>query len=221
MKILVVDDHALIREGLRSVLAEALGPDSGTSIVAEAASAHHASEQLGAQPDIDLLLLDLNLPDGDGLELVADVRDRYPGTAIVVLSAREDRATILAVLGHGAQGFIPKSASRDVMIRALQLVLAGSSYVPPAALGATGTMGTTGDKAPPPGPPDLGLNDRQAAILNLMMQGRSNKLICRALDLAEATVKNNVTVILKALSANNRTEAVIRATEIGWNVRRL
>ena len=124
-------------------------------------------------------------------------------------------------LDSGALGFIPKSAPREVMLCALNLIFSGGMYIPPEILGRQ-------EQAPPQPPPtaqgasgtDLGLTERQMDVLALMMQGRSNKLICRALGLAEPTVKNHVTAILRALKASNRTEAVINAAARGVDPRR-
>jgi DNA-binding NarL/FixJ family response regulator len=206
MKILVVDDHALIREALRGVLAE-LAP--GASI-AEAADARGAAQCVGADPILDLVLLDLNLPDRSGFELLAELRERHPSVAVVMLAASNARDDIARALELGASGFIPKSASRDVMLNALKLILAGGVYVPPEILGRDHA-----GSARPASASELGLTQRQLDVLALMMQGRSNKVIARELDLAEPTVKNHVTAILKALKVGNRTEAVVAAAALG------
>ena len=210
MKILVVDDHVLIREALRGLFRE-LKPDA---LVFEAADAAQAMEQLAAQPDIALILLDLSLPDRDGLGLLAELRARHPAISVVVLSGFADRANVMRALDQGALGFIPKSAGREVMMSALSLVFSGGVYIPPEILDA----GTPAAAKPPAPPVDLGLTDRQVDVLALMMQGKSNKAICRRLDLAEATVKNHVTAILKVLGVSNRTEAVLAASARGWQV---
>ena len=128
MKILVVDDHALIREALRGVLLE-LKPEAG---VIDASSCREALELAQANAaELDLVLLDLGLPDGDGFDTLGELRDLYPAVAIVVLSAAKDRDSVTKALDLGALGFIPKSASRAVMVSALQLVFAGGIYVPP------------------------------------------------------------------------------------------
>ena len=209
MKILVVDDHVLIREALRGLLRE-LKPDAS---VFEAADAAQAMEQLAAEPDIALILLDLSLPDRDGLGLLAELRARHPGISVVVLSGFADRANVMRALDQGALGFIPKSAGREVMTSALSLVFSGGVYIPPEILAS---KSPTARLQPPAS--DLGLTGRQADVLALMMQGKSNKAICRRLDLAEATVKNHVTAILKALGVSNRTEAVLTASARGWQV---
>jgi DNA-binding NarL/FixJ family response regulator len=213
MKILVVDDHTLIREALRGVLQE-LKPEAD---VMDASSCREALELAQANAgELDLILLDLSLPDGDGFDTLGELRDLYPAVAIVVLSASRDRDSVTKALDLGALGFIPKSASRAVMVSALQLVFAGGIYVPPEIL----------QKAPmsspvsaPMSPSELGLTERQIDVLALMMEGKSNKAVCRELDLAEATVKNHVTAILRALKVTNRTEAVIAVAEFGWKLK--
>ena len=136
-----------------------------------------------------------------------------------------DRDTVVKALDLGALGFIPKSAQRKVMISALQLVLSGGVYIPPQALShavpvPSPSIPPTAANGPAPrpslSPADLGLTERQVDVLALMMQGKSNKAICRELDIAEQTVKTYVTAILKALSVANRTEVVIAANERGW-----
>jgi DNA-binding NarL/FixJ family response regulator len=215
MKILVVDDHVLIREALRGVLKE-LRPDAA---VLEAADHRRATELVAEHADFGLILLDLNLPDGDGFSMLADVRERYPGTSVVVLSAQQDRASVVKALDLGALGFIPKSAQREVMVAALELVFAGGIYIPPEILAhqePEPAPHPAATDSPRPSPRDLGLTERQLEVLALMMQGKSNKAICRVLDVAEPTVKNHVTAIFKALKVTNRTEAVIAVLESGW-----
>ena len=220
MKILVVDDHALIREALRGVLKEI----KGDAVVLEASDCRQTTRLIEEHPDLDLMLLDLTLPDGSGLGMLAGLRESHPAMSIVVLSALQDRDNVLKALDLGAQGFIPKSAQRAVMLSALQLILSGGIYIPPEILAGQ----TPGTEAPMAGatdlqkasPSELGLTDRQLDVLALMMEGKSNKAICRVLDLAEPTVKNHVTAILKALKVTNRTEAVIAVGELGWELPR-
>jgi DNA-binding NarL/FixJ family response regulator len=222
MKILVVDDHALIREAMRGALKEL----DGEAVILEASDSRETMALIEAHADLELILLDLTLPDRDGFAVLTELRARYPAISVVVMSALQDRDTVVRALDLGALGFIPKSAQRKVMISALQLVLSGGVYIPPQALSHV---------APPPSPPppasngpatgrpalspcELGLTERQVEVLALMMQGKSNKAICRVLDLAEPTVKNHVTAILKALKVTNRTEAVIAVGEMKWEL---
>ncbi len=213
MKILVIDDHVLIREALRGVLKE-LKRDA---VLLDASTSSQAMQIIADHPDIGLILLDLNLPDRDGFEVLAELREHHPAITVVVLSALQDRSVVLKALDCGALGYIPKSAKREVMISALKLVFAGGIYIPPEILARE----TRSTPSPEPSaqkisPSDLGLTDRQLDVLALMMQGKNNKLICRTLNLAEPTVKNHVTAILKALKVSNRTEAVITANQLGW-----
>jgi DNA-binding NarL/FixJ family response regulator len=219
MKILVVDDHALIREALHGVLQE-LKPEAG---VIDASSCREALQLAQANAGaLDLVLLDLGLPDGDGFDTLGELRDLYPAVAIVVLSASKDRDSVTKALDLGALGFIPKSASRAVMVSALQLVLAGGIYVPPEILQRPQDAPMSAPASAPmpaPSPSELGLTERQIDVLALMMQGKSNKAVCRELDLAEATVKNHITAILRALKVTNRTEAVLAVAAFGWKLK--
>jgi len=219
MKVLVVDDHVLIREALRGVLKE-LKEDA---TVLEAPDCGQAMRQIAEHQDLALILLDLNLPDGNGFAVLTELRQRYPAISIVVLSGFHDRANVVQALDLGAMGFIPKTSPREVMVNALRLVFSGGIYIPPEILirGETGAGAAPAAPKPPISPGDLGLTERQVEVLALMMQGKSNKAICRVLDLAEPTVKNHVTAILKALEVTNRTEAVIAVTALGWELPRV
>ena len=195
MKILVVDDHVLIREALRDVLKEI----SDDASVLEASDHAATVRLLNAHGDIQLLLLDLHLPDGDGLSMLAKLREDRPEIPVIVLTGLCERSIVLKALDGGALGFIPKTSSREVMVQAIRLVLAGGVYIPQEALQQPGAA-----PAEQRSPNELGLTERQLEVLALMLQGKSNKAICRALDVAEATVKNHVTAILKALNVSTR-----------------
>ena len=214
MKILLVDDHALIRDALRGVLKEL----TGDPVVLEASDCRQAMRLIEAHPDLHLILLDLNLPDRDGFAMLADLRKRYATISLVVLSASRDRETVIRALDLGALGFIPKSAPRDVMVNALRLVFGGGIYIPPKALGRSESKEQQPVTERRVSPADLGFTERQMEVLTLMMQGKSNKAISRILDVAEPTVKHHVTAILKALKVANRTEAVVAAGSLGWQL---
>jgi DNA-binding NarL/FixJ family response regulator len=218
VKILVVDDHALIREALRGLLKEL----KGDVTVLEAATCGQAMRLVADHTDLKLILLDLSLPDRDGFSALAEMRELYPAISVVVLSGLNDRSSVVKALDLGALGFIPKSGQREVMLGALQIVFAGGIYIPPEILGpeepSAASQTTKQGNRPHVSPADLGLTGRQLDVLALMMQGKSNKAICRVLKLAEPTVKNHVTAILKALEVSNRTEAVIAASEMNWQL---
>ncbi len=220
MNILVIDDHALIRDALRGVLRQ-LRSDAS---VFEASDCRQAMRIIEDHPNLDLILLDLNLPDRDGFSVLADLRERYPAIAIVVLSALQDRHNVIRALELGALGFIPKTTPREVMLSALQLVFSGGIYIPAEILGREETsllQSPSANDLARVQPTDLGLTARQIEVLALMAQGRTNKAISRTLDLAEPTVKNHITAILKALKASNRTEAVITVGKFGWDLPRV
>jgi len=212
-KILVVDDHVLIRDALRAALKEV----DADAVVLEAANSQQATRLIDEHDDLKLVLLDLNLPDGDGYSMLADLSERRPELSVVILTGQQDRNSVIKALDLGAAGFIPKSGQRDVMLGALQLVFAGGIYIPPEILAHDESREDRKAVARPT-PSDLALTERQLDVLALMMQGKSNKAICRVLNLAEATVKKHVTEVLRALNVTNRTEAVIAVKEMGWEL---
>ena len=209
MKALIVDDHPLIQQAVGNVL-RALDSTVDVVVAGDCDAALELAGR-GAQPNI--VLLDLNLPGLSGIPALKRWRTRFPATAVIVLSALEDRQTIVAAMTAGAAGYIPKSSSNDVMREAVRLVLAGGKYLPPSLL------------TPAPVPPRtkraidsaaaLGLTDRQLAVLRLIAKGASNKLICRELELAERTVKAHVSAVLRALNVGSRTQAAVEAMRLG------
>src|SRR5262245_30665181 len=172
MKILLVDDHVLIRDALRSVLNEV----KGDAVVLEASDSRQAMALIAEHPELGLILLDLNLPDRDGFSLLAELRERYPAISVVVLSGQHDRGSVVKALDLGALGYIPKSGQREVMLSALQLVFAGGIYIPPEILGRDEPSARPRDGTPPVAnrpavsPADLGLTERQVDVLSLMMK---------------------------------------------------
>ena len=223
MKILVVDEHFLIRDALCAVIKEL----KNDATVLEAADGRQTMQLVSEQRDIALVLLELDLPDRDGMSVLRELRERHPVISVVVLSARQERASVAKALDLGAHGFIPKSGQREIMLSALNLVFAGGVYIPPEILvcedlplpkpALTRLAADTARVTPG----DLGLTGRQLDVLALMMQGKSNKAICRVVELALPTVKNHVTAVLKALKVTNRTEAVIAVGELGWELPRV
>lgn len=219
VKILVADDHPLLREALQHVLREL---DSGVTLL-EAATGDDV-RRLAARhaDDLDLVLLDICLPGVRGLELFDELRADHPALPLVALSALDDPGTVKAVLSGGAMGFIPKSSSHQVMVSALRLVLAGGRYLPPQLI--AGELESMPMRAASPAAAaevsaeDLGLTGRQQQVLALLAKGKSNKQICRELGLAEATVKIHVTAILRALKVSTRTQAVVMINQLGLRV---
>ena len=212
MKVLAVDDHPLIREALRYVL-KALDPSVE---LLEAQNLSEARDLSARHEDISLTLLDLGLPGTAGFAALRELRELRPDIPVVVLSASDDPDTVLGALDEGAMGFIPKASKNDVLVNALRLVLSGGVYLPAQALRQDAPQQS---HVVPPAQSisyrDVGLTERQAEVLALLIQGKPNKLICRELDLAEGTVKIHVTAILKALKVTNRTQAVVAVSRLG------
>jgi len=206
VKILVADDHALIREAFRHLLS---GQVSGATVL-EAGDCEAAYQLIEQHSDLDLVLLDLRLPGTGGMAMLEKLRADHPTLPIVVVSALEDPGTVRSALARGAMGFIPKSSSNEVMLNALRLVLSGGRYLPPEILSGDGSAA-----APPSSIDQVHLTDRQREVLALMVQGKSNKHICRELGLAEATVKIHVTAILRALRVTSRAQAIVAVNQLG------
>jgi DNA-binding NarL/FixJ family response regulator len=152
------------------------------------------------------------LPDRDGFSMLAELRERYPGIAVVVLSASNKDHDVRRALALGALGYIPKTTPLNVMLGALKLVFSGGTYIPPEILKRA--TSPTGEDAALRSPSTLGLTERQIEVLALLREGKSNKAIARALGVSEPTVKNHITVIFKALKVTSRTEAVIASGKL-------
>ncbi len=213
MKILIADDHELFRDGLRHVLEQL----NGTVTVIEASDFPQAIAKAEAEPDISIVLMDLSMPGMSWAEGLQALRAKLPpDVPVIILSASDERRHVVQAVNLGAQGFIPKTSSSKVMLRALELVLSGGVYLPPALLIEQAENPTYPAALDQNGNPDTSfLTPRQREVLYLLGQGKSNKEIARVLELAEGTVKLHVTAILKALGVNNRTRAVVAAAQLG------
>jgi DNA-binding NarL/FixJ family response regulator len=218
VKILIVDDHPVMRGGLRACLAD-FDPAIG---IAEAASVQEAVRAATEAPASDIVLLDLSMPGCTGIEALMTFRESVdPCPPIVVFSASDDAATVVAALDAGAMGYIPKSSTPAVLQSALRLVLAKGIYVPPSIL-AAGALPRSG--GPPAGArplrklAELGLTPRQQEVCALMVKGRAVKHIARELDISPATVKAHLQPILRMLHAENRTEAIVELHRLGFSL---
>lgn len=213
MRILIVDDHALFRQGLRFLLRDL---DADLEI-AEAADCEQAM-RLAAQP-FSIVLLDLHMPGVAGLEALDAMRHAFESSRIVVLSGEEDPRQVRRAIDAGAAGFIPKSSSPEVLIGALRLVLADGVYLPAVALKGVGdsevlAVGTiTRDRL------SEALSERQIDVLRKAVQGKANKVIARELKIAEGTVKSHLSAAFRALGVHNRTEAVYAAAQSGLQLK--
>ena len=208
MKALLVDDHGLFREGLALLLQHHFH----VRALLHAASLQQAVAEVTQHADLDLVLLDLGLPDSRGLDALPALHEAAPGARIVVLSADDAPHTVRSAIEQGAAGFIPKTAHADLLRRALAIVLQGGVYLPASLLGSEPPAAAPADGDARPA---LDLSPRQHDVLKLLVQGATNKHICRQLDLSESTVKTHLNAIFKRLEVNTRTQAVIAAARLG------
>ena len=205
MKVLIADDHPLVRDALARTL-EQLDP---ALTVTQAGDFDSALAQLDAAVP-DLALFDLRMPGMVGLQGLAQLRRRFPNLRLVVASGEDDPVVIRQVLALGVAGFLPKSEGAEVMLQALRLVLSGGTYLPTQALDDY-----RAGKPIAPRPSASGLTPRQLDVLRCLVRGAPNKSIARELALTEGTVKIHIAAILRALGSRNRTEAVVRARAFG------
>lgn len=217
LKILVADDHHLVREGLKLTLRQL---DDRTQVL-EVGTVAEAIDTFKAHPDIDLVLLDLSMPGASGLSGLDLFLAQCPAARLVIVSGTYDMNTVQAAIQKGALGFIPKLSGKRTFLSALRLILDGGIYVPPEPF-ISGTP-VTEEAGPLPATAsfsaraaaDRGLTNRQIEVLRELLQGMSNKQICRNLNLAMGTVKAHVAAVLSALGVKTRTEAIAAADRLG------
>lgn len=209
MKILVVDDHPLVREGLRQILK---GLDERVEVL-EAPHCARAFALASLHPDLDLVLLDYHLPDMNGLDALAVFGAQHPELPIVMLSGTVNPQVARQVLDQGAAGFLTKNGMNDEMLAALRLVLAGGIYTPPSlqapAIGRRDRWSLSGCSYPL-------LTPRQEQVLYLLLDGCSTRQISETLQLAEETAKTHIAAVLRAFGAKTRLQAVLAAERYGY-----
>jgi len=213
MKILLADDHALFREGMRHVLTQ-LGEDIA---ITEAGDFSQIQHQLATQEDITLVLLDLHMPKNDGLAVLEYIGEQFPALPVVMLSGSESRDDMQRAIDLGAVGFIEKSSTAQVMLSALNLVLSGGIYIPPAMVRRSPVSPETLVEGS--GQNTLNLTPRQLDVLKRIIEGQPNKIIADELGVSIATVKAHVTATLKALRVTNRTQAARAVEQAGVDLR--
>jgi DNA-binding NarL/FixJ family response regulator len=207
-RFLIVDDHPLFREALHSAVEMAY---PGVDII-HATDLKNAIELIAEEKDLDLVLLDLNIPDVQGFEGLLRIRGLYPRLPVVVVSGHEESRVIAETLSHGAAGFIPKSSRRAELTRAIQLVMEGNIYVPE-------------QYAPEAEEPEDArrrqmitrlstLTPQQMRVLQMLREGLLNKQIAHELQVGETTIKAHVSEILRKLSVYSRTQAVIEMSKL-------
>jgi two-component system, NarL family, nitrate/nitrite response regulator NarL len=210
MKLLIVDDHPFLRDGLAALLMQ-IGPNT---TVLQARDANEGIALVDNHPDLDVVILDLAMPGMEGLQALSEFGRKRPDLPVIVLSSSEDPRDVRRALASGALGYVPKSASQHVLLSAIRLVLNGDLYIPPLILDEkVGTIVRRTISAE--GENSRLLTARQIQILTLLSEGKPNKTIAAALAVSEKTVKAHITAIFKALNVVNRTQAAAAGREQG------
>lgn len=206
MKILIADAHALYRDGL-ALHVEQIAPEA---TIMQASSFSQVLKILQKTEQPDVLILDIEMSDMPWLSSLKEIRSFIPKMAILVVSSTEDSRTIRTILSLGVKGYISKRADIKVFNNALKMVLDGGTYVPPYVIESPNINKLSGE--------NIGvktLTARQAQVLDLIAQGKSNKQIAYDIGVSESTVKLHINALLRSLHVNNRTQAVVTAQKIG------
>ncbi|QBX57398.1 response regulator transcription factor [Nocardioides seonyuensis] len=209
MRVVVVDDHPLFRDGVHT----ALGADDDLEVVGEAedvASAISVTAELAP----DVVLMDLNLPDGSGIEAVRELSARHPEVRVLVMTMSTDDDAVVAAMRAGARGFVVKGAGRRDLVESVRAVASGGAVFSPVVADRlagyfTGLAAVPGREAFPQ------LTEREREVLELLARGLDNRGIARALFLSDKTVRNHVSNTLAKLEVSSRSEAVMRARNAG------
>ncbi len=208
MKILLADDHPLVRDGMKCLLKKL----DDHVVMLEAPDYTSVFSIANQHTDIDLVLLDLYMPGMSGIEGIRVFRERFPGMALVVMSAADDPSDIQRIIALGALGYILKSSTSQLILSALRLVVAGGIYIPSPNLSERKLPGT---QPIDPSQKLSALTQRQLAVLRELVSGKSNHQIAEKLQVTEGTVKIHMTSIFRVLKVSNRTEALLAAQRMG------
>jgi DNA-binding NarL/FixJ family response regulator len=209
IRVLIADDHQLFRDGLKALLLSA--PD--TEVVGEAATGREAI-QLAAESQPDVILMDLQMPDMDGIEATRRIADTSPQINVLMVTMFEDDQSVFAAMRAGARGYVLKGAKHDEMLRAIRAVGSGGAiFSPSIAARMMNFFAASRSVLPEQAFPDL--TDREREVLNLIARGESNADIARALTISVKTVRNHVSNIFSKLQVADRAQAAIRAREAG------
>jgi len=206
-EILIADDHPLFRDALKRALTQAV-PEAR---LFEADSVNALQTLIESHPEAELLLLDLHMPGANGFSALAHVRGQQPGLPVVMVSAQEDVRVIRRAIGHGASGYIPKSASVETIVQAVRRVLDGDVWLPPHLADAGGALDSSEASA---AARIAELTPQQFRVLGMIAEGLLNKQIAYELKISEATIKAHMTAIMRKLRVNNRTQVALIARQL-------
>jgi len=209
ISVVLVDDHPVFRIGMAALL-DSL---AGIRVTGQAASAAEAGPLLGSGIAADVVLMDLDLGDGSGIDLTRDLLDEHPGLRVLVVTMHEDDDAVVAAVRAGARGYLVKSAPPDAVERAVRAVAAGEMILSPAVAQRAMSYvlgGRTATRLPFPQ-----LTDREREVLDLVAAGLDNETIARRLGLSPKTVRNHLANVLARLALPDRSAAIVRAREEG------
>jgi DNA-binding NarL/FixJ family response regulator len=223
MRVLLIDDHPLILTALHT-LVKGLGERVDVVCVSKAQAARDA---LAVNPDFDIALLDLQLGEDDGFELLRELRGLHPALPVVIVTASDHRDDVIRAIDLGAMGFVPKFTANTMLMDALRMVLSGGVYLPPSVMRAPSQprpRSRDGHAIDGDRPLEseraalaleaLALTPRQKEVLAFLLRGQSNKVIARALNLSVETIKDHVAAVLRALKVSSRTQAVVAVSKM-------
>jgi DNA-binding NarL/FixJ family response regulator len=213
MRILIVDDHALVRRGLYYVVKEGF-PDAD---VIEAESSAAALEAMRTSPKVDLALVDVRMPDADGLELLKGLKADWPDMPVIMLSTYENAPYVKRALADGAAGYLLKDATPEDLSQAINVAMSGSGNVlsPRVIQNLFEDQESSGGGSSNGRRSEYSLTQREHDILALLAEGRSNREIAGRLYLSEKTVKAHLAAIFRKLGVTNRTQAAMMAVQMG------
>lgn len=210
MKILIVDDHKMFCDGLRLIIRQL---DFETEVL-EAQHSVAAFELLSHHPDIELVMLDIKLPDRDGVDILRELSDRFPTLPVIMLTASASRQVVNQCFSAGASGYVLKSTGAEIMLNAIRLVLDGGIYVPPNMVNTEDQGITTARNGNAASGLLSKLTPRQVEVFQLLKTGISNKEIASRLELSESTVKAHISAVLNTLKLRSRVEAALLAQKL-------
>jgi len=205
IKILVADDHCVVRDGIRWVIQN----NFEDAEIIEAVDGDGVLKAVKENPDLDIIMLDYYMPGYHGIKLFTKIKNRLPKIPVIFISSTEEYELMKATIDMGACGFIPKSTSPQIIVQAINLVLAGGAYIPKSLLQPVPQENSSDEEFSPC------LTNRQLEILSLMAKGISYKNIAEKLEVSHHTVKSHATCLRNLLSARNRATVIDNARKLG------